>query len=195
MGDYGRDIELGVSVAPNAAEIDLVRAVATKADALGIDFFGVQDHPYQRRFVETWMLLADVLARTEHVRVFPDVATALPGSTPGPSPRTRSRSGSVSSSRGRSSWPAAWPTAGCRRSPLRRPRRSPRCRSASCPGSARPSDARAAPDGPHQPCVSSARTSSSRGSVSQSPVPARAAPAITLPTRAHSLGSKPASSP
>jgi alkanesulfonate monooxygenase SsuD/methylene tetrahydromethanopterin reductase-like flavin-dependent oxidoreductase (luciferase family) len=74
VGDYGREIEFGVSVAPNAAEVDLVRAVARKADALGIELFGLQDHPYQRRFAETWMLLADVLARTERVRVFPDVA-------------------------------------------------------------------------------------------------------------------------
>jgi alkanesulfonate monooxygenase SsuD/methylene tetrahydromethanopterin reductase-like flavin-dependent oxidoreductase (luciferase family) len=35
---------------------------------------GIQDHPYQWRFVETWMLIADLLARTERIRIFPDVA-------------------------------------------------------------------------------------------------------------------------
>jgi alkanesulfonate monooxygenase SsuD/methylene tetrahydromethanopterin reductase-like flavin-dependent oxidoreductase (luciferase family) len=35
---------------------------------------GVQDHPYQSRFLDTWALMGDLLARTERLRVFPDVA-------------------------------------------------------------------------------------------------------------------------
>jgi alkanesulfonate monooxygenase SsuD/methylene tetrahydromethanopterin reductase-like flavin-dependent oxidoreductase (luciferase family) len=34
---------------------------------------GVQDHPYQARFFDTWTLLSYVAARTEHVRLVPDV--------------------------------------------------------------------------------------------------------------------------
>jgi alkanesulfonate monooxygenase SsuD/methylene tetrahydromethanopterin reductase-like flavin-dependent oxidoreductase (luciferase family) len=34
----------------------------------------VQDHPYQRRFLDTFSLLAFVAARTSRVRLFPDVA-------------------------------------------------------------------------------------------------------------------------
>jgi alkanesulfonate monooxygenase SsuD/methylene tetrahydromethanopterin reductase-like flavin-dependent oxidoreductase (luciferase family) len=74
MGDYGRAVEFGVSVTPDAAEIAVARALATRADSLGFELLGIQDHPYQRRFVETWALLADLLARTERLRVFPDVA-------------------------------------------------------------------------------------------------------------------------
>jgi alkanesulfonate monooxygenase SsuD/methylene tetrahydromethanopterin reductase-like flavin-dependent oxidoreductase (luciferase family) len=35
---------------------------------------GIQDHPYQRRFLDTWSLIAFLAARTEKIRFFPDVA-------------------------------------------------------------------------------------------------------------------------
>ena len=44
------------------------------ADRTGLDLAGVQDHPYQRRFVDTFALLGHLLDRTERIRVFPDVA-------------------------------------------------------------------------------------------------------------------------
>jgi alkanesulfonate monooxygenase SsuD/methylene tetrahydromethanopterin reductase-like flavin-dependent oxidoreductase (luciferase family) len=72
--DYQRPLEFGISVAPDAADIGTIRDVAVRADAAGIDLLGIQDHPYQWRFLETWVLLADLLARTQRIRVFPDVA-------------------------------------------------------------------------------------------------------------------------
>lgn len=74
MGDYGRELRFGVFPAPKADSVDRVLEVATLADRGGLDLVGVQDHPYQRRFLDAWSLLATVLARTERVRVFPDVA-------------------------------------------------------------------------------------------------------------------------
>ncbi len=47
---------------------------AAIADELGLDLVGIQDHPYQWRYLETWALIADLFARTERVRFFPDVA-------------------------------------------------------------------------------------------------------------------------
>jgi alkanesulfonate monooxygenase SsuD/methylene tetrahydromethanopterin reductase-like flavin-dependent oxidoreductase (luciferase family) len=44
------------------------------AERAGLDLVGVQDHPYQRRFLDTWSLIPVLLQRTERVRVFPDVA-------------------------------------------------------------------------------------------------------------------------
>src|SRR5689334_11412675 len=44
------------------------------AEQGGIDLIGMQDHPYQHRFLDTWLLIADLLARTERLRFFPDVA-------------------------------------------------------------------------------------------------------------------------
>jgi alkanesulfonate monooxygenase SsuD/methylene tetrahydromethanopterin reductase-like flavin-dependent oxidoreductase (luciferase family) len=77
MGDYGRPLEFGLSLVPNAADVAETRELAVRADVLELDLLGIQDHPYQWRFLETWMLMADLLARTERLRVFPDV-TDLP---------------------------------------------------------------------------------------------------------------------
>jgi alkanesulfonate monooxygenase SsuD/methylene tetrahydromethanopterin reductase-like flavin-dependent oxidoreductase (luciferase family) len=49
--------------------------VAAIADELGYDLIGVQDHPYQWRFFDTWTLLAAMAMRTERITVFPDVAS------------------------------------------------------------------------------------------------------------------------
>src|SRR3712207_4513022 len=43
------------------------------ADRLGLDLVGIQDHPYQRRYLDAWMLMAYLAGRTERVRFFPDV--------------------------------------------------------------------------------------------------------------------------
>ncbi len=72
--DYGRDLEFGLFLDPSAEAVAAARRLAAVCDEIGIDLIGIQDHPYQRRFLDTWMLMADLLARTERVRVFPDVA-------------------------------------------------------------------------------------------------------------------------
>ena len=74
MPDYGRPLRFGVFPTPDAASLDEVLALARVADEGGLEYVGIQDHPYQRRFLDTWMLMATVLARTERVSVFPDVA-------------------------------------------------------------------------------------------------------------------------
>src|SRR4051794_27704306 len=67
-------VELGVFVIPDASGRDAVVEQVTVADRLGLDLVGIQDHPYQRRFLETMSLLAFLAARTTRVRLFPDVA-------------------------------------------------------------------------------------------------------------------------
>jgi alkanesulfonate monooxygenase SsuD/methylene tetrahydromethanopterin reductase-like flavin-dependent oxidoreductase (luciferase family) len=74
MPDYGRPLRFGVFPTPDAGRLDEVLALARVADEEGLEYVGIQDHPYQRRFLDTWMLMATVLARTERVRVFPDVS-------------------------------------------------------------------------------------------------------------------------
>jgi alkanesulfonate monooxygenase SsuD/methylene tetrahydromethanopterin reductase-like flavin-dependent oxidoreductase (luciferase family) len=71
---YGRRLEFGLSIVPASANLELARTLARRADELGLDLIGIQDHPYQRRFLDTWSLTADLLARTERIRIFPDVA-------------------------------------------------------------------------------------------------------------------------
>ena len=71
---YGRPLEFGVFVIPTSDDLGVAREQAAIADELGLDLVGIQDHPYQWRYLETWALIADLLARTERVRFFPDVA-------------------------------------------------------------------------------------------------------------------------
>lgn len=74
MPDYRRRLAFGISVIPNAATISEARAAALAADGAGVDLVGIQDHPYQRRFLDTLALIGNLLAITERVRIFPDVA-------------------------------------------------------------------------------------------------------------------------
>jgi alkanesulfonate monooxygenase SsuD/methylene tetrahydromethanopterin reductase-like flavin-dependent oxidoreductase (luciferase family) len=71
---YGRTLEFGLSIVPATDDLELARTVARRVDELGLDLIGVQDHPYQWRYLETWSLMTDLLARTERIRLFPDVA-------------------------------------------------------------------------------------------------------------------------
>jgi alkanesulfonate monooxygenase SsuD/methylene tetrahydromethanopterin reductase-like flavin-dependent oxidoreductase (luciferase family) len=67
-------VEFGVFLTPLADRRDeLIEQVLT-AERHGIDLVGIQDHPYQRRFLDTWSLIPYLAARTERIRFFPDVA-------------------------------------------------------------------------------------------------------------------------
>jgi alkanesulfonate monooxygenase SsuD/methylene tetrahydromethanopterin reductase-like flavin-dependent oxidoreductase (luciferase family) len=72
MPDYGRDLSFGYFLVPNAA--DPLLPTARAVEDRGLDLIGVQDHPYQRRYVDTWVLMSMIAAVTSRVRVFPDVA-------------------------------------------------------------------------------------------------------------------------
>jgi alkanesulfonate monooxygenase SsuD/methylene tetrahydromethanopterin reductase-like flavin-dependent oxidoreductase (luciferase family) len=74
VSDYGRDLEFGVSVEPLADPPDWASRVARAADVAGLDLVGIQDHPYQRRFLDTWTLIATLVPVTRYIRFFPDVA-------------------------------------------------------------------------------------------------------------------------
>ena len=67
-------VRLGVFVVPTAADPAATVEQIVAADQAGLDLVGVQDHPYQQRFFDTWTLLSYVAARTERVRLVPDVA-------------------------------------------------------------------------------------------------------------------------
>src|SRR3954447_13122901 len=69
-----RAIEFGLFVNPSAESYRHALEIVRAAEQGGIDLIGIQDHPYQHRFLDTWLLIADLLARTERLRFFPDVA-------------------------------------------------------------------------------------------------------------------------
>lgn len=72
MPDHRRDIKFGYFLIPNA-EAPLL-SIAQEAERLGLDYIAIQDHPYQRRFVDTFTLLSMIAAATSRIGLFPDVA-------------------------------------------------------------------------------------------------------------------------
>jgi alkanesulfonate monooxygenase SsuD/methylene tetrahydromethanopterin reductase-like flavin-dependent oxidoreductase (luciferase family) len=74
VADYGRELEFGVSVVPLADPPDWAARIVVAADRAGLDLVGIQDHPYQRRFLDTWTLISTLVPVTERIRFFPDVA-------------------------------------------------------------------------------------------------------------------------
>jgi alkanesulfonate monooxygenase SsuD/methylene tetrahydromethanopterin reductase-like flavin-dependent oxidoreductase (luciferase family) len=72
--DYGQPVRFGVFLTPDASQPGRLLELSALADELGFDLIGVQDHPYQRRFLDTWTLLTAIAMRTKTVQVFPDVA-------------------------------------------------------------------------------------------------------------------------
>jgi alkanesulfonate monooxygenase SsuD/methylene tetrahydromethanopterin reductase-like flavin-dependent oxidoreductase (luciferase family) len=69
--------EFGISITPAWPKQDEMLRLVTLADDTGLDLVGIQDHPYQWRFYDTWTLIAFLAGRTSRVRFFPDV-TSLP---------------------------------------------------------------------------------------------------------------------
>jgi alkanesulfonate monooxygenase SsuD/methylene tetrahydromethanopterin reductase-like flavin-dependent oxidoreductase (luciferase family) len=59
---------------PYADSIDRIREVVRVADEEGLRLVGIQDHPYQRRFLDTFALVATLLAETRRASLFTDVA-------------------------------------------------------------------------------------------------------------------------
>jgi alkanesulfonate monooxygenase SsuD/methylene tetrahydromethanopterin reductase-like flavin-dependent oxidoreductase (luciferase family) len=70
-----RDVRFGISLVPEWAKQDELLVLTRVADEAGLDLIGIQDHPYQWRFLDTWTLIAFLAARTSRIRFFPDVAS------------------------------------------------------------------------------------------------------------------------
>jgi alkanesulfonate monooxygenase SsuD/methylene tetrahydromethanopterin reductase-like flavin-dependent oxidoreductase (luciferase family) len=74
MTDHQRSIQFGYFLTPTAADYPSLVRSARLADDLGLDLIGIQDHPYQRSFLDTWTLLTAIGVQTANIRLFPDVA-------------------------------------------------------------------------------------------------------------------------
>lgn len=66
-------LKLRVFIVPDATDGAATVAQIIEADRCGLDIMGVQDHPYQRRYFDTWTLLSYAAGRTERIRLMPDV--------------------------------------------------------------------------------------------------------------------------
>jgi alkanesulfonate monooxygenase SsuD/methylene tetrahydromethanopterin reductase-like flavin-dependent oxidoreductase (luciferase family) len=74
MTDYGHDLSFGIFVTPQADAGAHVIDLARRADAAGLDWVSVQDHPYQPAFLDAWTLLTAIAIATDRIGVFPNVA-------------------------------------------------------------------------------------------------------------------------
>src|ERR671922_2816437 len=72
MAGEAHTIKFGYFLIPNADAPLLL--IAQEVERLGLDYIAIQDHPYQRRFVDTFTLLSMIAATTSRIGLFPDVA-------------------------------------------------------------------------------------------------------------------------
>ncbi|MFI5617933.1 LLM class flavin-dependent oxidoreductase [Streptomyces sp. NPDC051567] len=74
MPDLGHDLLFGIFAPPEAARHRAFTGLVRDADTAGLELLGVQDHPYQPAFLDTWTLLAHLSSVTRHIRLVPAVA-------------------------------------------------------------------------------------------------------------------------
>ena len=67
------DVRLGIFAVPSASGSPPVVETVIAADRAGVELVGIQDHPYQRRFHDTWTLISYLAGRTERIRFVSDV--------------------------------------------------------------------------------------------------------------------------
>ena len=75
MPDRGRPVRFGWFLVPEAADPQGLIRGARLAERANFDLIGIQDHPYQRRYLDTFSLLAALATATERIGLFPDVAS------------------------------------------------------------------------------------------------------------------------
>lgn len=68
-------IEFGIFLNPSWQEQDEMLRLVRVAEDTGLDLVGIQDHPYQWRFHDTWTLISYLAGITSRLRFFPDVAS------------------------------------------------------------------------------------------------------------------------
>jgi alkanesulfonate monooxygenase SsuD/methylene tetrahydromethanopterin reductase-like flavin-dependent oxidoreductase (luciferase family) len=67
-------MKLGISIVPYTDSLDRNRELVRAADEGGLALVGIQDHPYQHHFFDTWSLIGTLLAETKRISFFTDVA-------------------------------------------------------------------------------------------------------------------------
>src|SRR5439155_12699485 len=58
----------GLSITPYSNNVDEIFKLAKTADALGLDIVGIQDHPYNGSFFDTWTLISTLAMLTKKIK-------------------------------------------------------------------------------------------------------------------------------
>src|SRR2546421_10012755 len=74
MNDYQQEVRFGANVDPTANDPSWPLRLTHAIERAGLEYIGIQDHPYNSGFLETWTLIATLLQATERVHIFPNVA-------------------------------------------------------------------------------------------------------------------------
>ena len=74
MSDFHQDVRFGANVDPTANDPSWPLRLTHAIERAGLEYVGIQDHPYNADFLETWTLIAMLLQATERVHLFPNVA-------------------------------------------------------------------------------------------------------------------------
>ena len=69
-----RPVAFGLNVDPNAGGLPAAARIAAIADTSGLEYAGIQDHPYNPDFVDTLTQITWLAAHTSRVHLFPNVA-------------------------------------------------------------------------------------------------------------------------
>ncbi|WP_433286626.1 LLM class flavin-dependent oxidoreductase [Pseudonocardia sp. CA-142604] len=91
------ELRFGVALIPTL-DLETTRRLAVVAEQAGLEYIGVQDHPYAPQYLDAFVVIGDLLARTERIQLFPDVAN-LPLRPPSVLARTASALSQVSGGR------------------------------------------------------------------------------------------------
>jgi alkanesulfonate monooxygenase SsuD/methylene tetrahydromethanopterin reductase-like flavin-dependent oxidoreductase (luciferase family) len=67
-------VRFGLNVDPNTGGLAIAERITAIADAAGLEYVGIQDHPYNAEFVDTLTMITWLAGRTTGVHLFPNVA-------------------------------------------------------------------------------------------------------------------------
>ena len=74
MSDLHQVLRFGANVDPTASDPGWPLSLTRAIEHAELELIGIQDHPYNARFLDTWGLIATLLQATERVHIFPNVA-------------------------------------------------------------------------------------------------------------------------
>ena len=67
-------VRFGLNVDPNTGGLAIAERITAIADAAGLEYVGIQDHPYNAEFVDTLTMITWLAGQTSNVHFFPNVA-------------------------------------------------------------------------------------------------------------------------